>query len=526
MSAQPVFFFIILVLLGIFYSARVIQILETPSEGELELALKNGNSHRGFLNSVWQMVITLTVVGYGDIFPISTMGKMIVFICSLYGIIILSVMVTVLTKQLNMAVNVDSAYLVIERLQQRRKVERKAATIICLWYRIVRLNRKKPVPINQRSSNDSEHKPYVGSLKSFDNDKNHNIGQKRTNSPKLNYNPSTATHVGSVSYSKPFLHTMSNLKKSSKLSKSLKFLKLLAFSFSEAPHPAKNLIYRLKALLTDFKAEQISYWYTDVNDPIAEMTRGFEILKGTQKDSLDQLKIIKKMIRLRRLDGIKKMTTSMARESDSNLQKELEDFQNDEDELSWGDDEMMSFEKKQNKISLNVPFPQRRYSENQKKAVQTNQKNAESPYITFKEPEPQVFYSPPNLGNHNRLSPDLSQRKDLQPSLVSNHSISSNSAWVNSNSLFKVLNLYGQNPEPEPAHPPRVSVSPVNRPYAFVNHSSARTLYRPSTPLFFEPQKENPTLESVKSERIYPTESEKVYIFPEPRTLKDLSRKS
>lgn len=50
---------------------------------------------------MWNIIITMTTVGYGDYFPITDLGRFIIFIVSIWGVTIVSIMVVTLITTLS-----------------------------------------------------------------------------------------------------------------------------------------------------------------------------------------------------------------------------------------------------------------------------------------------------------------------------------------------------------------------------------------------------------------------------------------
>lgn len=53
-------------------------------------------------NSIWMTVITMTTVGYGDLFPRTMLGRVICILLVVWGIFVVSIMVVVLTNTFEM----------------------------------------------------------------------------------------------------------------------------------------------------------------------------------------------------------------------------------------------------------------------------------------------------------------------------------------------------------------------------------------------------------------------------------------
>jgi len=51
-----------------------------------------------YSNVVWMTAMTMTTVGFGDMLPVSPLGRIVAAVCAVWGVLILAVMVGVLSK--------------------------------------------------------------------------------------------------------------------------------------------------------------------------------------------------------------------------------------------------------------------------------------------------------------------------------------------------------------------------------------------------------------------------------------------
>ena len=65
---------------------------------------------------MWLTIITMTTVGYGDLYPRTIFGRVIDVILVVWGTFIVSLMVVVLTNTLNMDQSEKRALIVLNRL--------------------------------------------------------------------------------------------------------------------------------------------------------------------------------------------------------------------------------------------------------------------------------------------------------------------------------------------------------------------------------------------------------------------------
>lgn len=70
--------------------------------------------------SMWNVVITLTTVGYGDYFPKSNAGRFIGIITAFWGVFFVSLFVVALTNTLELEESELRAFILLRRLFTRK----------------------------------------------------------------------------------------------------------------------------------------------------------------------------------------------------------------------------------------------------------------------------------------------------------------------------------------------------------------------------------------------------------------------
>jgi hypothetical protein len=68
------------------------------------------NQHFTLLNSFWNVIITMTTVGFGDFYPKSVYGRLIGVLVCCWGVFIVSFFVVTLNNMLNFNANEDKSY--------------------------------------------------------------------------------------------------------------------------------------------------------------------------------------------------------------------------------------------------------------------------------------------------------------------------------------------------------------------------------------------------------------------------------
>jgi len=87
---------IITFFLSAFISAYMLRIFERPLS---EISEQNFNS---FYTSFWNAIITMTTVGYGDVYPKSFFGRILGIILCIWGMILVSLFVVTVSEQLEL----------------------------------------------------------------------------------------------------------------------------------------------------------------------------------------------------------------------------------------------------------------------------------------------------------------------------------------------------------------------------------------------------------------------------------------
>ena len=69
-------------------------------------------------------------MGYGDIYPRTLAGRIVIFFCSLYGVTVVSLMVVTITNTLEMSTAEEKAYLVMEKLEVKDQMKEVAGHMV------------------------------------------------------------------------------------------------------------------------------------------------------------------------------------------------------------------------------------------------------------------------------------------------------------------------------------------------------------------------------------------------------------
>lgn len=132
MMAYPLFVVAVIQVFGIIFIGVLLRIAESgymkhvPKDIDDEEFVNELNFRSRFFlyaNSFWNVLITMSTVGYGDIFCRSTYGRFFAIIAGVYGMLSTSLSVVAFTNLLAMESDEDNAFNIIQSIQGGRKAD-------------------------------------------------------------------------------------------------------------------------------------------------------------------------------------------------------------------------------------------------------------------------------------------------------------------------------------------------------------------------------------------------------------------
>lgn len=137
MKAYPLILVGILEVFGVVFFGVIVRIAEAGYLKEINIdpavdpdgyqALFDERSvFLNYNNSFWNMIITMTTIGYGDIYVRSTFARFMIIITGSYGILVTSLMVVAFTNLLEMEKDENEAFSIILSIQKKKEKDEAA----------------------------------------------------------------------------------------------------------------------------------------------------------------------------------------------------------------------------------------------------------------------------------------------------------------------------------------------------------------------------------------------------------------
>ena len=97
---------------------------------------KVNSAFNNITTSMWNMIITMTTIGYGDYSAQSHMGRLIAIIIAFWGVFYVSLFVVALNNMLNFTSPQNKAYMLLTRLCAKEQLRTEAAGMLSSAYRM------------------------------------------------------------------------------------------------------------------------------------------------------------------------------------------------------------------------------------------------------------------------------------------------------------------------------------------------------------------------------------------------------
>ena len=101
-------------------------------------------------NGMWLVVLVMTTVGYGELFPKTHSGRAVCVITAFFGVFLVSLMVVTLTSSSEFSKYQKQAYDILHRLKIKDKMKRFGTSAIVQWFRVAKARVKLKIAIQRK----------------------------------------------------------------------------------------------------------------------------------------------------------------------------------------------------------------------------------------------------------------------------------------------------------------------------------------------------------------------------------------
>lgn len=111
---------------------------------ERKLSVVSKQNFDSIWNSFWNVIITLTTVGYGDFYPKTIMGRLVGVVICIWGVFIVSFFVVNLNFLIDFNNNEQKAYVMHQKLHYKQVLKKKAIDVLASAYQKRNVAMKEP----------------------------------------------------------------------------------------------------------------------------------------------------------------------------------------------------------------------------------------------------------------------------------------------------------------------------------------------------------------------------------------------
>ncbi len=118
--SHPVKMLLVLFFINVIGLSYMIKILEGPVYYISTQAQNNEINYNLMENCLWNVLVTMTTVGYGDFYPLTNLGRLVMIVCAFLGTTLISLMTLITGNKLSLSETERKIFNFSQRLESRR----------------------------------------------------------------------------------------------------------------------------------------------------------------------------------------------------------------------------------------------------------------------------------------------------------------------------------------------------------------------------------------------------------------------
>jgi len=87
-------------------------------------------------NSFWLIVVTMSTVGFGDLYPLTHFGRFVIVIACFWGMFLVSQFIYTMEVVSQFTPQESNVFDLLQRLQRRQQLKVESANLIRAWWKL------------------------------------------------------------------------------------------------------------------------------------------------------------------------------------------------------------------------------------------------------------------------------------------------------------------------------------------------------------------------------------------------------
>lgn len=139
MAATPYRVLVVALIISVIQMGYCLRMFEGP------VTVASNQDFNLLSNTIWNIFVTMTTVGYGDFYPKTNIGRMVGIVIAFWGVFIVSLFVVSLQTMLNFDPGEEKAFDLYERLETKAKLKIEAANVLSTAFRQRQVLKQKKI---------------------------------------------------------------------------------------------------------------------------------------------------------------------------------------------------------------------------------------------------------------------------------------------------------------------------------------------------------------------------------------------